>query len=1226
MIKKNRKFYLSFCLALGIVINSLFSIIVLGTSVATDSCYTISEEQVKSIIMELNEKYSSTEQHIAPIDEVEKALRPYLNPNYNPIQKNRASGVTILGAQKIRDIFPDPIFATTMATFFGKSSVEATLTQANFDAYTGNVIINGTGAKNVNGVEYFRRANLLSISGGEFETLPDNIDNLASATLFQIINGKLKRLPDSIANLLRHLRAADMMHNELEELPSTIGTPAAPSLYNWDLKDNKLTSMDHFVNLNGIQAADFSDNLLEEIPESWVSSRPNTTFMYFARNNIKNMPESFGKRKIYQLEMQGNKIEKIPAEISKMQYINYGAGKFNDLNFADNLLEELPTGLANIANVRLFHFNGNKLQTLTPDVLNLIQYQSAKIKIYGQVATLNDKTLFDDTVTVLDMVPEIITQLRKISPSMLGTVTVTNTADGSLKQATFATFFATGYDPSNLFGDDGIYEVEIATPVGISAYDSHKFNYKVDWTKGALDPVIIFEPDNWTKDDVKIKIEATANIDLVSATIDGKPLTLDASKRKVSGTYTFTNNKSVTIQANRVSGRMPLSVKATVSWIDREKPEITILPDVSSQDIHALTATDLVNVVATDPDSPNAILNGDKSSGVNGSVQELLLYRVKNGITETTASVSIPWGQLATEMEHIAPGRYFYDISIADNVGNKGLASDAFAGKLIGIHGIGGPTETGVTINASRPTIETVSNGTMGSNGWYTSPVQVDIKSNNKSGLHLVDVELLDNTNSIYQKNPNSATNEGQITLQDGIHHLTGHATDEIDLIGSLTPAPTIIKIDTNSPMVTASASSDQMLKNIKLTGTDFIPSGLTNADVSGIDANAYTVEVISLNKQVKKTYTGSQASIQNSIQSDTTLLTGVYTVKAVGKDMAGNISAEDTASGAEFLHELAGDTIVNVKVTYSPVIGQYTNHDVIVSYEVISKLPLASVSFDGIVQANSDVSSYALDYLYYYSGSEVIADNQYRPIQVITKGVTQPADTYFDIYWIDKLPPTVGFPATNAISLLSNADFTITDPTVLSESGKSVSSGLDNAKTTYALKSIYGVKTEEYPTIEAAYAEASANYTTFSKYVNIIVTAYDKAGNTIVEESPDQTYSLHTIPPDENKEQGDIPSGLDKTMPPVKLSIIGGVAGMSSMPAGKQIVIQYMDTSPYNRIIVCKQADANFTDVSTNIFAETRIGSRIILKVQPSAPSGYYELYVISNSGSFYKAQISIA
>ncbi len=1197
----------------------------------TTSRYTISEEKVAEIIRDLNAQYVE-EKRLAPIEEVEKALRPYINPNYEPpASRSRASGLTIAGTKKISEVFPDPALAKEVARILGKgTNIDAPISQATLDGVTYQLTINGTGIKNLSGVEYFRRTNYLKVTGGEFTELPANIDNMTGLQYFQVTNGTLRRLPESFSKLLYQLIAADTMYNEIDELPASLGTPDPPNLYNWDLKYNRLTTLGAFTKMTRIQAVDFTNNLLTEIPDDWVRNRRNLTFVYLSDNQIEHIPPAFGSRTIYDLHFGNNKIKTVPAELANLKFINYGSGRFNVLNLGGNEIQTLPPNITRIPNVVLFNFENNKLIELPADVIQTMKSTPAKIKIFGQKNELPDKTLADDTITVASVAPAILSQLNSVKGSVIdGTITVTNKADGSDKSVPLSTLFGAGYDAGNLFGESGNYRVEIHTPAGTSFYSDHYFAYDADWTRGYIETEVQFDKTDWTNQTVTATVTVTSNVVMQSGTVKGQPMTIDASMKKATISYPFTANDTANIAILRPSGRtMTDSIKVT--WIDKDKPTVAGLPNVSTEDIHALTAADLASVTVNDPATAGANHNGKDKSDIKTGTQSLWLYKVENGNTAATPSRKIAWNQIGSQWGSIAPGRYYYDVVIEDHAGNLGKASDAYSGKLIGNTGAGG-TVPSVTINASRPTIVLSADGTTGNNGWYKSPVIVTVDSDNASGLKIIDVTIQNSGTSVYQKVPNSATDKGTFTLNDGVHALTGSAEDEIQLTATL--APQTIKVDTTAPSAQATDGGNGMLNNIQIAGTEVVPSGLTLADTSDIDANGYQLTVTSLNGQTTRSYTGSVADIQAAITADTTLSTGVYTVSATANDQAGNTSLPDSAGGAQFMHERAGDTeIVVVAATYSPdgrdtLPGNriYTNGSVVVDYVVTSKLPLHKVDYNSVQEANSQVTTPDGNSLYCYRGQKIFATNDVVNIQATTKGLTQPAPVTIDIHWIDKKQPIVTLPSTPAeISAMPElttpgTDIVITDDTETSMSGKTVQSGVATEKTRYQLRGSSGVVTQECTTLKAAYDEAVANSAAFRGKVELIVTAWDNAGNRTVATSG-LVHSLEVIVPPGNHVT-DAPAGLDTSKEPPKMLFPGGEAMLTSMKKGGQAIITYMDARVFNRLVVCARGDSSFTPVA-GVVSSTIIGNRIILTAQRA---GNYDLYVVGADNSFRKLALKI-
>lgn len=645
----------------------------------------------------------------------------------------------------------------------------------------------------------------------------------------------------------------------------------------------------------------------------------------------------------------------------------------------------------------------------------------------------------------------------------------------------------------------------------------------------------------WQKDQTTMEVIVTSGGDIQTATIkwnDSSPNTTVSLSRQSNGTYTGSvvvpKNKTGVVSADIPVGDGKLTTKtadADITWVDTKNPMISNIPNVSGEN-NIITAESLVGpknkVEFADPDEDYSAV--PKSSGIKESSRTLLLYKVdaSGNVDNSAPTKEISWDQISSQWSSIAPGRYFYDIKVEDNVGHVTYASSTYTsaspnegtdkgqpredgspGDLIGGGNPGttpGGEEEGVVINATNPIVTIEHDGPKSdpSNPWYTGDVKVTVEGN-QSTLPLVELQTENNGGTegagnkpaIDPKGDPTITNDFILT-EDGTYVISGTTKDTAGLDAS--GGPVTIQIDRTKPEVTIKPDGSGDLSQITFETEDNPPAG-KNVDTSGTDDPTFTVTIKDKNDPSKPPYiyTGDPGGFESWV--DTNVPTGEYTVEnAKITDKAGNESDPKDAGSTELWHEKPGDNAlftIDAKKKLQPTIstdGNYTSTAVdVINMTIDSKLPVNSVTVGGVNIPVTAVSKTGEYYRYTFPAPYTAVGNGNVEIVVDTIGATNGTHTV-PIVEVDKLYPTINMPA---------AGMKLTDIPVSHWAGACsdpsdamyVASGVNDASITYT---ITGTGAGE--TVAGSDWATLVNQTTgwgMAGSVTVTVSVSDNVGNT---------------------------------------------------------------------------------------------------------------------------------
>ncbi|HAS41886.1 MAG TPA: hypothetical protein DCS93_15505 [Microscillaceae bacterium] len=179
----------------------------------------------------------------------------------------------------------------------------------------------------------------LSLTQGQFTTLPDEIATLYNLEELSVKNGNLNALPESIGKLSK-LKRLDVGGNQLETLPEAI---------------THLTQMTHLG---------LAQNKLLTLPKD-VDNLPNLTELKLSFNHLQALPLTITKlTKLTSLDLRCNQLHALPATIGQLQSLT-------NLFMSNNQLKDLPESMQDLTNLNILQLSRNQLTQIPEGISRL---------------------------------------------------------------------------------------------------------------------------------------------------------------------------------------------------------------------------------------------------------------------------------------------------------------------------------------------------------------------------------------------------------------------------------------------------------------------------------------------------------------------------------------------------------------------------------------------------------------------------------------------------------------------------------------------------------------------------------------------------------------------------------------------------------------------------------------------------------------------------------------
>ena len=171
--------------------------------------------------------------------------------------------------------------------------------------------------------------------------MPESLRELASLKSLDVSHNNLTALPAIPLPTLVRLRCT---HNQLRTLPPSLS--ACSSLSHLELADNRLEQLPaELAQLHRLARLDVKSNQLVSLDSALVGSARSLTELDVSRNQLRRLPTLAPLRRVVRLELTGNRLEELPADLGSM------AGLV-ELHVGENRLRTLPSSVGQLAALR----------------------------------------------------------------------------------------------------------------------------------------------------------------------------------------------------------------------------------------------------------------------------------------------------------------------------------------------------------------------------------------------------------------------------------------------------------------------------------------------------------------------------------------------------------------------------------------------------------------------------------------------------------------------------------------------------------------------------------------------------------------------------------------------------------------------------------------------------------------------------------------------------------
>ncbi|CAL1272313.1 unnamed protein product [Larinioides sclopetarius] len=234
----------------------------------------------------------------------------------------------------------------------------------------------------------------LSLSYNSIEYLPYNFGHLHNLKELDLSNNNLKNLPESFQHL-PSLEVLDLTNNKIHSLPQKC--KSSRTLQKLLLSQNDISSIPTwFSELENIKEIYLSDNYLNEMPfpNNFGDRCNNLELVDLSGNNIKGLPESFGKLKKLSFLDLGSSFD----ELERNPMVSNG-----------NEIEHLPITFCELINLTKLELDENQLCQL-PEEFGLLE----------------NLAYLDLSHNILKFLPESFGQLQRLKVCMLSMNCITH--------------------------------------------------------------------------------------------------------------------------------------------------------------------------------------------------------------------------------------------------------------------------------------------------------------------------------------------------------------------------------------------------------------------------------------------------------------------------------------------------------------------------------------------------------------------------------------------------------------------------------------------------------------------------------------------------------------------------------------------------------------------------------------------------------------------------------
>ncbi len=279
---------------------------------------------------------------------------------------SEASWANLLESKNLKNLeFSNLNFASNDS----KSNVVKSIMNSNLNLLTTKTNLTSLTLSNIDNIscsidKIFDMRNLtkLNLSGGNFENLLSNIDNLSNLNELHLSYDNLSTLPLEIGNLTK-LKTLDLSGNKFESPPSIIGGFA--NLETLDLSDDGVKTLPKELKyLVKLTTLNLSNNEFYTAP-SIIGKLTSLTALDLSYGRVRSLsPEMKNLKNLKTINLEWNDIRSFPDEILSLTNLE-------NINMGDNLCIEIPNEISKLINLEQLDLSGSGFTSLPSEMGDL---------------------------------------------------------------------------------------------------------------------------------------------------------------------------------------------------------------------------------------------------------------------------------------------------------------------------------------------------------------------------------------------------------------------------------------------------------------------------------------------------------------------------------------------------------------------------------------------------------------------------------------------------------------------------------------------------------------------------------------------------------------------------------------------------------------------------------------------------------------------------------------
>ncbi|KKN36692.1 hypothetical protein LCGC14_0771060 [marine sediment metagenome] len=206
------------------------------------------------------------------------------------------------------------------------------------------------------------RVSRLSLSGLEFDRIPECVRELSSLEHLSVSFDCLKSLPEWIGEF-KELKTLKIGNNLLKTVPQEIG--GLSKLEELYARGNQLEILPESIgNLKSLRILELYENRLKIIPDT-ISKLVNLELLDLHENSITVLPDTIGNLKnLKDLRLDKNQLHILPPEMAELR-------KLQKLTLSNNELKSIPELIGGLVNLELLDVSDNPLYRINKAIYNL---------------------------------------------------------------------------------------------------------------------------------------------------------------------------------------------------------------------------------------------------------------------------------------------------------------------------------------------------------------------------------------------------------------------------------------------------------------------------------------------------------------------------------------------------------------------------------------------------------------------------------------------------------------------------------------------------------------------------------------------------------------------------------------------------------------------------------------------------------------------------------------